>query len=92
MLRFRYNPKINISYDRQGYIYFTSKMYKNLPQKRKQEIWSLCKECGGAYAAALLKFVTTDLSQTAVCMSHNLSSSTLRRSVRRYYESFPAVL
>lgn len=89
---FRYKSKIPISYTRQGYIFFTSRMYQDLPEKRKQKIRELCAEHGGEYAGALLEFVTTDLGATMVCMRHNLSRSTLERVVRRYYEGFPVVL
>lgn len=89
---FRYKSKIPISYNRQGYIFFTSRMYASLPQRRRQKICELCTEHGGEYADALREFVTTDLGATAVCMRYNLSRSTLERAVRRYYEGFPDTL
>lgn len=89
---FRYKRSIDVSYERQGYIFFTSRMYKSLPEKRQRKIQALCTMHGGEYAGALMDFVTTDMGATAVCLRHSLSRSTLERAVRRYYEGFPAVL
>lgn len=89
---FRYKPKLPVSYNRQGYIYFISKMYGSLPQRRQQKIRELCKKHGGEYADALLEYMTTDASLTAVCMRHYLSPSTLDKVVRRYYMGFPKKL
>ena len=86
---FRFKRSVPVSYDRQGYIYFVSRLYKDLTQKRKDTILNLCLECGGEYHRALFEFVTTDLGATNVCMQHHLSRSTLERAVRRYYENFP---
>lgn len=85
---FRFKRSVPVSYDRQGYIYFTSRLFRDLPRKRRQEILHLCRECGGEYAAALLEFVTTDANATEICMKHNMSRSTLERAVRRYYVNF----
>lgn len=86
---YRYKKSVSAGYDRQGYIYFCSKLYRSLNEARQRAILSLCAECGGEYCQALLEFVTTDAGATAVCMKHHISRSTLERAVRRYYESFP---
>lgn len=85
---FRFKRSIPVSYDRQGYIYFTSRLFRDLPERQRQEILDLCRECGGEYAAALLEFVTSDATATEICMKHNVSRSTLERAVRRYYMGF----
>lgn len=85
---FRFKRSIPVSYDRQGYIYFASRLFRNLPNKQREAIQDLCRECGGEYSAALLEFVTTDATATEICMKHNLSRSTLERAVRRYYMNF----
>ncbi len=77
-----------MSYNRQGYIYFTSRLFRELPQARRLKIMELCRESGGEYSAALLEFVTTDVSSTEICLKHNVSRSTLERAVRRYYTNF----
>ena len=89
---FRFKKTIHLPYDRQGYIYFTSRMYAELPERQRQKIVSLCAQCGGEYHRALFEFVTTDAGAAAICMRHHLSRSTLERVVKRYYESFPKKL
>lgn len=87
---FRYKKSVPVSYERQGYIYFSSLLYREMPERAQQKILNLCMECGGGeYYQALFEFVTTDASATHICMRYALSRSTLERLVRRYYESFP---
>ena len=85
---FRYKKSVPVSYERQGYIYFRSRCYKDLPEQEKRQIVNLCMTAGGAYYQALFEFVTSDEGATAVCMRHHLSRSTLERAVRKYYTSF----
>ena len=89
---FRFKSGVDVTYNRQGYIYFTSRLYKELAEEAQQKILNLCLECGGAYYQALFEFVTTDASATELEMKHHLSRMTLYRAVRKYYESFPAKL
>lgn len=86
---FRFKRGVKADYDRQGYIYFVSRMYKDLPAEDRKKILNLCLECGGEHYQALFEFVTTDASATALAMKYYLSKKTLYRAVRRYYESFP---
>jgi len=86
---FRYKAGICVSYERQGYIYFASLLYRELPEKSRETIRELCRQAGGDYWEALLAFVTTDAGAEYVCRRHYLSRSTLYRAVRRYYEGFP---
>ena len=80
---FRYKKSVPVSYERQGYIYFSSLLYREMPEKAQRKILNLCMECGGGdYYRALFEFVTTDAK-------HSLSRSTLERIVRKYYEGFP---
>lgn len=88
MFRFRKGVK-EVPYNRQGYIYFKSLLYKDLPERQRAKIEALCAQAGGPYRAALLEFVTTEQTATAVCMRHHISRSTLERIVRRYYKSWP---
>ncbi|MGN1120988.1 MAG: hypothetical protein ACI4RV_01395 [Eubacteriales bacterium] len=86
---FREFKGVRVEYNRQGYIFFISRLYKELPESEKRMIESLCEKCGEEYSAALFEFVTTDRTATSVCMRHYISKGTLYRCVRRYYESFP---
>lgn len=86
---FRYKKSVPVSYERQGYIYFKSRCYQELPEKERHRLLNLCLEAGGEYYQALFEFVTTDEGATSVCMRHHLSRSTLERAIRKYYTSFP---
>ena len=86
---FRFKRNLPIGYDRQGYIYFASKMYSQLPDHQRKIIRAVCAEAGGEYKEAVFDFVTTDHGATQVCMTHHISESTLERAVRKYYILFP---
>ena len=86
---FRFKRSVPVSYERQGYIYFKSRCYHELPEKEQHMILNLCLKAGGEYHRALFDFLTTDEGANAVCMNHHLSRSTLERAVRRYYTEFP---
>ena len=85
---FRYKRSVKVSYDRQGYIYFYSRLYKNLDAAGREYIEETAKAAGGVHAEAVLKFVTTDDGEAKVCREHNLSRATLYRVVGKYYELF----
>lgn len=86
---YRYKKSVGGSYARQGYIYFASLCYKDLPESRRERIRRLCREVGGDHEAALLEFVTTDTTATAVCLKHYMSRSALYKLVAEYYRCFP---
>lgn len=86
---FRYKKSIPVSYNRQGYIFYKSRCYRELSEREQREIRELCRRTGGEYWQALLEFVTTDAGAVNVCMRHHLSQSTLERIVRKYYAEFP---
>lgn len=52
----------SLSYERQGYIYFTCKNYNKQPKEVKDKIDRLCKEVGGEYAPTLFRILTTNVS------------------------------
>lgn len=89
---FRFKSGVDVGYNRQGYIYFTSRLYKELSPEDQQAILNLCLEHGGPYYQALFEFVTTDASATAITLKHSISRATLYRMVRKYYENFPEKL
>ena len=85
---FRFKRGVKVSYTRQGYIYFASRRYRELPEEERKRIRALCEEHGGEHCAALFEFVTTDATATAVTMKYFISRATLYRVVRKYYEGF----
>lgn len=87
-MRFRFKRGIPVDYDQQGYIYFTSRRYKQLTRKQQEKIRSLCREAGGEHAEALFEFVTTDSGAVEVCSRYYISESTLERVVKKYYLAF----
>jgi len=89
---FRFKSGVDVTYNRQGYIYFTSRLYKELAGEDQKTILNLCLEHGGEYYQALFEFVTTDASATELEMKYHLSRRTLYRVVKKYYEAFPAKL
>jgi hypothetical protein len=89
---FRFKKSVPVGYDKQGYIYFMSRLYIELPMTEQQRIRNLCMEAGGEYYQALFEFVTGTAGAEAVCCKHFLSRSTLERIVRKYYIRFAASL
>jgi len=93
---FRFKRAVNVSYNRQGYIYFLSRSYKRLRQRDRERIRKHCEKVAGKNAEnmeALFEFVTTDDTATAICLRHYIGSkTTLDRLVKIYYETFPADL
>lgn len=86
---FRFKRSLPVGYNRQGYIYFKSLLFRELGEREREKIVQLCRECGGESWRALLEFVTTDLTATQVCLKHYISQSTLERMVKSYYTRFP---
>ena len=91
-MRFRYKRSIPIDYDTQGYIYFTSRRFKDLSKEKRETIRRLCREAGGEHEEALFLFVTTDMGAVEVCGRFYISESTLERAVKRYYLAFQECL
>ncbi len=86
---YRYRARLGLSYERQGYIYFRSRMYRLLDRVTRKRLREHCRRCAGEHWRAVLDYVTTDRSQTEICLERHLSASTLQRAVKRYYENFP---
>ncbi len=86
---FRYKKSVPLSYERQGYIYFKSKSFRELPEREQERIRRLCRDIGGIYADALFTLVTSDTSPEKVCLEHHLSRATLERYVRKYFIKWP---
>lgn len=91
-MRFRYKRGIPVDYEQQGYIYFTSRRFKQLPKKQQDKIRALCRAAGGEHADALFEFVTTDSGAVEVCARFYISESTLERAVKKYYLAFQETL
>ena len=87
---FRFKRAIKVPYARQGYIYFKSLRYQNLPAREQERIRHLCDKVAGYNGQALLEHVTTGEAVKSVCQRHYIASlTTLYRALKRYYEWFP---
>ena len=87
---FRFKRAIKVPYVRQGYIYFKSLRYQNLPAREQERIRHLCDKVAGYNGQALLEHVTTGELVRTVCQRHYIASpTTLYRALKRYYEWFP---
>ena len=80
LIVFRFKKSIPVGYDKQGYIYFKSLLYYELPEQEQKKILNCCLCSGGReYYQALFKFVTTNASATEICCKYHISESTLWR-------------
>lgn len=84
---YRFKKSIPVSYTKQGFIYFKSLLYYELPQHEQKQIVNAClRAAGGEYYKAVFDFVTCDnMSAQAICMKYFISRSTLERAVKKYY-------
>lgn len=85
---YRYKKSVRVSYDKQGYIYFFSRLYNELDPDAQAYIRKIAGEAGGEHAEAVMRYVTTDDSATKICAECYLSKATLHRAVAKYYELF----
>ena len=87
-MRFKIKRSIPLSYDRQGYVFFASRNYRELPLAERERIDALCREIGREYEKALFAFVVQGVNATAIETEYFCSKSTLYRLVREYYRRF----
>lgn len=86
---FRYKKSAaSVSYNRQGYIYFYSLLYDEVPEAGRKHIEAVAAEAGGEHAEAVLQYVTSNDGEVKICEKYKLERSTLHRAVARYYELF----
>ena len=89
--RFKYLPSVEIGYAEQGRIFFTCRTYKDQPPAVREKIDLVCLAAAGgeqSYADALKTYMTTDKSFNSVCMDGCVSTSTMDRLRRRFYQLF----
>ena len=89
-MKFRYKRGIPVSYARQGYVYFKSLRYSELPESEQMRIRRLCREVCKYNHLALLAHVTTGKSVRDVCTEYSIASpTTIYRALKLYYLRFP---
>ena len=89
MGQFKFRRGIRLSYERQGYIYFLCRRFSTLPKAQRDEIRALCRSAGGQYERALWRCVTTGAGMQRICNEEHVSTATLYRCLKRFYEGFP---
>lgn len=87
-MRFKVKKTIPLSYDRQGYVYFTSRNYSALPIQERERIDKLCRDIGRDNERALFAFMVLGANATTIETEYFCSKSTLYRLVREYYRQF----
>ena len=79
---------LNMSYKKQGYIYFTCLNYQNLSDQQQREILNLCLKAGGEHYGALFELVTSDIGVRKAASKHYISESTLHRIRNKFYSEW----
>ena len=51
LIVFRFKKSIPVGYDKQGYIYFKSLLYYELPEQEQKKILNCCLRSGGRHAS-----------------------------------------
>ncbi len=88
MKRFKRLKSVKKSYIEQGVIYFTCAGYRKQPKAVQEKIDKLCSCVGGDYAPALKCYMTTDADWITVCRRFSISSATLERLRRSFFEAW----
>ena len=86
--RFKQLSSVGRSYREQGQIYFTCQNYARLGARQREKIDRLCEQVGGEYAGALKEYLTTDADWQYICTRYYVSSGTLDRLRKRFYEAW----
>lgn len=86
---FKKKKSINLSYIKQGLIYFTCMDYKNQPFEVKQKINNLCLEVAGEHHRALFAMLTDDTKNIhGIALAHYISETQLYYYRKKFYESW----
>lgn len=88
MSAFRMLPQVKRSYDEQGYIFFFTRLYPQLPQEDREWIEALCKDIAGKSWTALLDYIRSDDYKTKVALKNNISVMTLNQWRAEYFTRF----
>lgn len=89
MIKFRYHKGMGLSYDRQGFIYFTLRHFDELPQADRDRIAETARTVCNGFEDLVLDYCTSDLDYKAACHKHHTAESVLYRYLARFYRAFP---
>ena len=84
---FRKLRGVNLTYREQGMIWFTCVNYDKQPQRVKDKIKRLCRECGGEYEEALFVLLTREnVSIPWLEQTYYVSASNIYRRRIQFFE------
>ena len=84
---FKKKKSINLSYNKQGIIYFTCQNYKELQQEVQEKIVNLCFYVAGEDYAALFELLTNEYKGlNCIAREHYISHVRLSNYRKRFYE------
>ena len=81
-------PQSKRTFDEQGYIFFTTRLYPVLPKEDRESIESLCQGIAGAAWKALLSYIRGEDCWQKKAIEHGVSPASLRRWKVKYYDKF----
>lgn len=86
---FKKRRGINLSYNKQGLIYFTCMNYDDMPKHIQDKISYLCKRVGKEYSKALFEVMTnSNKSIRALAIEYHTSEMSLYRYRKKFYEAW----
>ena len=88
-MSFKKSPSLNLSYKKQGYIYFACLNYAEQSAEVQHKIKTLCMSVGGKwYNEPLFKVLTTEEPINRIAREYYMSSRQLRRLKNKFYLSW----
>lgn len=85
---FVYLRAVKKDYQQQGKIFFECLGYARAPKATKEKIDRLCQSVGGQHAKALKEYLTTDANMTYISTKYYVSTPTLDRLRKAFYEKW----
>lgn len=82
---FKKMKSLNMSYNKQGLIYFTCANFDSQPPEVQDKILNLCMKIGKEYYQALFDMMTTGKGVLEISNKYYISESTVFRLKRKFY-------
>lgn len=79
---------VSLPEEQQGLIRYTCLTWRDQPKHIQNKIQRLCRECGGAYGAALREVMCTKSSLAAIALRNHVSENVLYDLRRQFYEAW----
>ena len=88
---FKKKRSIDLSYNKQGLIYFTCLNYNEQLPVIREKINRLCDEVGGVYSKALFELMTRSKSVLQISMEYYISETKLYVLRKEFYEKWDSI-